>query len=81
MTGLVNDPNEMLQEERTIAQMRKKLKVYSVENSRIIVVEFSSADQELAAKIPNDDRCANILTLQRAGQEPVQLGCDQMAGA
>ncbi len=54
VTGLINDPAEMQEEERTIAAMRKKLKVYSVENSRIIVVEFSSADKALAAKIPNE---------------------------
>jgi uncharacterized protein involved in exopolysaccharide biosynthesis/Mrp family chromosome partitioning ATPase len=62
--GLINDPNGMPEEERTIAQLRQKLKVYSVENSRIIVVEFSSEDKELAAKIPNDI-AAEYLAVQR----------------
>ena len=62
--GLVNDPNDMQEEERTIAQLRKQLKVYSVENSRIIVVEFSSADKVLAAKIPNE-LAAEYLAVQR----------------
>ena len=64
LTGLVNDPNDMQEEERTLATMRKKLKVYSVENSRIIVVEFSSADKALAAKIPNEI-AAEYLAVQR----------------
>jgi uncharacterized protein involved in exopolysaccharide biosynthesis/Mrp family chromosome partitioning ATPase len=62
--GLINDPNGMQEEERTIAQLRKKLKVYSVENSRIIVVEFSSENRELAAKIPNEI-AAEYLAVQR----------------
>jgi uncharacterized protein involved in exopolysaccharide biosynthesis/Mrp family chromosome partitioning ATPase len=64
LTGLINDPNEMQEEERTLAAMRKKLKVYSVENSRIIVIEFSSADKVLAAKIPNEI-AAEYLAVQR----------------
>jgi uncharacterized protein involved in exopolysaccharide biosynthesis/Mrp family chromosome partitioning ATPase len=62
--GLINDPNGMQEEERTIAQLRKKLKVFSVENSRIIVVEFSSENRELAAKIPNEI-AAEYLAVQR----------------
>ena len=52
--GLINDPRAVLLEDRPIAVMRDKLKVYAIENSRTIGIEFSSADPELAKKIPDD---------------------------
>ncbi len=66
LTGLVNDPASMQEEERTLATMRKNLKVYSVENSRVIVVEFSSADKLLAAKIPNEIAAEYLAAQRRA---------------
>ena len=54
LVGLLNDPASGTAEERTLTAMRENLKVYSVENSRVIVIEFSSEDPKLAAKIPND---------------------------
>jgi uncharacterized protein involved in exopolysaccharide biosynthesis/Mrp family chromosome partitioning ATPase len=67
LLSLANDPQTADQQERVLAEMRKKLKVYSVEDSRIIVVEFSSADKKLAAKIPNDITSA-YLQLQGAAK-------------
>lgn len=66
LLGLVNDPNAMAEEERTLVTMRQKLKVYSVENSRVIVVEFSSENPELAAKIPNDIAAEYLAAQARA---------------
>ncbi|MDW6021435.1 exopolysaccharide transport family protein [Mesorhizobium sp. BAC0120] len=53
IVGLMNDPNEIPPEERVLKRFREKLKVYRVEKSRVIVIEMSSENQELAAKIPN----------------------------
>lgn len=53
IAGLKNDPNEIPPEERVLKAMREKLKVYPVERSRVIVIEFSSEDPKLAAAIPN----------------------------
>ncbi len=54
MLSLKNDPQNADQQERVLAEMRNKLKVYSIDSSRMIVIEFVSADRKLAAKIPND---------------------------
>jgi uncharacterized protein involved in exopolysaccharide biosynthesis/Mrp family chromosome partitioning ATPase len=54
MLSLKNDPQTADQQERVLAEMRKKLNVYSIDDSRVIVLEFASADRKLAAKIPND---------------------------
>ena len=53
VVGLKNDPNEIPPEERVLKKFREKLNVYRVEKSRVIVIEFSSENPELAAKIPN----------------------------
>jgi len=53
IAGLMNDPSEIPPEERVLKAFREKLKVFRVEKSRVIVVEFSSEDPELAARIPN----------------------------
>ncbi|RUW24281.1 chain-length determining protein [Mesorhizobium sp. M4B.F.Ca.ET.215.01.1.1] len=53
IVGLKSDPNEIPPEERVLKKMREKLNVYSVEKSRVIVIEFSSEDPRLAADIPN----------------------------
>lgn len=53
IAGLKSDPQEIPAEERVLKAMRDKLKVYPVEKSRVIVVEFSSEDPKLAADIPN----------------------------
>ncbi|TIL82560.1 MAG: chain-length determining protein, partial [Mesorhizobium sp.] len=53
IVGLKSDPNEIAPEERVLKKMREKLNVYSVEKSRVIVIEFSSEDPRLAADIPN----------------------------
>lgn len=51
--GLTNDPNEIPPEERVLKRFREKLKIYRVEKSRVIVIEMSSEDPALSAKIPN----------------------------
>lgn len=52
LVGLKNDPGEIPAEERVLKALRKKLTVAHVDNSRVIVVEFSSNDRQLAAAVP-----------------------------
>ena len=53
LLGFAQDPLSVAPEERVVREFREKLKVYAVENSRIIAIEFSSHDPRLAAAIPN----------------------------
>ena len=53
MAGLATDVRNLAADERVLKAFREKLDVYRVENSRVIVIEFSSEDPELAAAIPN----------------------------
>lgn len=67
MAGLATDSNNLAPEERVLKAFREKLEVYRVENSRVIVVEFSSEDPKLAAAIPNAMADAYI-AVQRAAK-------------
>ncbi len=53
LLGLAQDPLSVAPEERVIREFREKLRVYPIENSRIIAIEFSAHDPKLAAAIPN----------------------------
>jgi len=65
--GLARDPLRISPEERVIEAYFKRLKVYSIERSRVIVIEFSSIDQEFAAKAANTI-VAEYLALQAAAK-------------
>ena len=73
--GLVNDPTQITQQERVIKSFMEKLKVFQVQRTRVIVIEFSSKSQELAGKIPNE--VANVyLKLQenaKRGIDPAEV--------
>ena len=53
MAGLKSASVEGTAEEKVLRAFRERLTVYRVENSRVIVIEFSSEDTKLAAEIPN----------------------------
>ncbi len=64
--GLKSDPGEIPAEERVLKALRKKLTVHHVEDSRVIVVEFSSTDRQLAASVPRAIAEAYIKLQQEA---------------
>ncbi len=64
LVGLKADPRQIPAEERVLKKFREKLTVHHVEDSRVIVVEFSSEDRELAAAVPSAIAEAYV-TLQR----------------
>ena len=53
LAGISRDPLRMSPEERVLEAYYERLTAYSVEKSRVIVVEFQSADPELAAQVTN----------------------------
>lgn len=67
LVGLSSDPNEVPPEERVLKAFREKLDVYVVDNSRVIVIEFSSSDPRRAAEVANSLADAYI-GVQRAAK-------------
>ena len=53
MLGLKKNPLDVPADERILKEFTQKLDVYAVPGSRVIGIEFSSEDAELAAKVPN----------------------------
>ncbi|OBZ96242.1 chain-length determining protein [Pararhizobium polonicum] len=53
MFGIKKNPLDLAPEERVLKEFEKKLQVYQVEKSRVIAMQFTSEDPQLAAAIPN----------------------------
>src|ERR1043166_254082 len=51
--GLAKDPLRMTPEERVLEAYFERLSVFPVEKSRVVAIEFQSADPELAARVAN----------------------------
>jgi uncharacterized protein involved in exopolysaccharide biosynthesis/Mrp family chromosome partitioning ATPase len=51
--GLGRSPNEMTKEERTMEAYYSRLAVTGIDKSRVIAIDFSSANPDLAARIAN----------------------------
>lgn len=77
--GLARDPGEIPTEEVVLMSLREKLDVYRVENSRVIVISFSSADPDLAARVPNAIADAYVASQRAAKMESNESATDWLA--
>jgi exopolysaccharide transport family protein len=66
--GLAKDPLSMTPEERVLESYYERLTVFPVDKSRVISVEFQSADPELAARVANSV-ADNYLGFQQAARQ------------
>ncbi|MCB5201845.1 chain-length determining protein [Neorhizobium sp. T786] len=71
LLGVKQNPRDLAPEERVVREFREKLRVFPVENSRVIAIEFSSHDPKLAAAIPNE-MAEVYLTLQSGAKLDTQ---------
>ncbi|MEO1701789.1 MAG: Wzz/FepE/Etk N-terminal domain-containing protein [Pseudomonadota bacterium] len=53
MFGIIGDPSRVPVEKRVLEAMRERLDVFTVEQSRVIVIQFTSVSAQLAADVPN----------------------------
>ena len=68
LIGIGRDPMSMTPEERVLKSFQERLNAFQAEKSRVIVIEFESADPELAAQVANAV-AAQYLVLQRAAKQ------------
>ena len=66
--GILKDPMSMALEERVLAAYYDRLNTYAIEKSRVIAIEFQSADPELAARIANTI-AEKYLTFQQVAKQ------------
>ncbi len=68
LLGIGRDPLQMTAEERVLESYYDRLSVFQVEKSRVIAIEFVSADPEFAATAANTI-AENYLALHRAAKQ------------
>ncbi len=78
--GLGRDRLAMTPEERVMESFYERLTVFAVERSRVITIEFQSANPELSAKVVNAIVDAYIKLQQVAKQEQTRSASTYLAG-
>ncbi|HEY4139997.1 MAG TPA: exopolysaccharide transport family protein [Pseudolabrys sp.] len=68
LIGLGRDPGSMSREERTFQAYYERLNVFAIEKSRVIAVDFDSANPELAARVANTV-AETYLSLQQSAKQ------------
>src|SRR5215216_1022235 len=80
LAGLAKDPLKMSSEERVLEAYYERLTAFPVDKSRVIAIEFSSADPELAAIAANAVAQGYLELQQSAKQDQTRLA-SQWLGA
>src|SRR5262245_37685322 len=73
MVGIAKDPLKMSPEERVLEAFYERLTAFAVDKSRVISIEFTSADPELAAKVANAVAEAYLGLQQTAKQDQTRV--------
>ncbi len=80
LLGIVKDPLSMTPEERVLTAYYDRLIVTPVEKSRVINIDFTSQNPELAAKVANAIADAYLVRQRQAKQEQAQSAGQWLAG-
>ncbi len=78
--GIGRDPAAMTPEERTLETYYNRLNAYAVEKSRVIAIDFSSANPDLAARVANSIAEIYLNMQQAAKQEQTRAASQWLAG-
>jgi polysaccharide biosynthesis transport protein len=78
--GLAKDPLRMTAEERVLEAYYERLTVFQVDKSRVISIEFQSADPELAARVANTVADTYIAFQQTARLEQTRAASQWLSG-
>lgn len=79
LIGIGRDPTSLSQEERTLDAYYQRLNAYAVERSRVIAIDFSSADPDLAARVANTIAATYLSMQQSAKQDQTRAASDWLA--
>jgi succinoglycan biosynthesis transport protein ExoP len=80
MVGVGRDPLKMTAEERVLDAYYDRLTAYSVDKSRVIVVEFQSRDPDLAAQVANSIAEGYLVLQQAAKQDQARSAGQWLSG-
>ncbi|MGY8709565.1 exopolysaccharide transport family protein [Bradyrhizobium sp. 18BD] len=80
LIGIGRDPFSMTPEERVLDAYYERLQAYAVDKSRVIVVEFQSADPDLAARVANSIADGYLVLQQNARQDQARNASQWLSG-
>ncbi|HEX9212036.1 MAG TPA: exopolysaccharide transport family protein [Bradyrhizobium sp.] len=80
LVGIGRDPFSMTPEERVLDAYYDRLQAYAVDKSRVIVVEFQSADPELAVRVANSIADGYLVLQQNARQDQARSASQWLSG-
>ena len=80
LLGIGRSPTEMTKEERTLEAYYDRLNVSSVDKSRVITIDFSSANPDLAARVANNIADTYLHMQQVAKQDQTRAAGNWLAG-
>ncbi|MCK1391045.1 exopolysaccharide transport family protein [Bradyrhizobium sp. 1] len=80
LVGIGRDPFSMTPEERVLDAYYDRLQAFAVDKSRVIVVEFQSADPDLAARVANSIADGYLVLQQNARQDQARNASQWLSG-
>lgn len=80
LVGIGRDPFSMTPEERVLDAYYERLQAYAVDKSRVIVVEFQSADPDLAVRVANSIADGYLVLQQNARQDQARNASAWLSG-
>jgi polysaccharide biosynthesis transport protein len=80
LAGVARDPLRMSPEERVFETYYRRLRAYQIDRSRVIAIEFSSTDPDLAARGANAVSTAYLALLQEVKQDQTRAAGKWLAG-
>jgi uncharacterized protein involved in exopolysaccharide biosynthesis len=78
--GIIRDPMSMTEEERVLSAYYERLTAFAVDKSRVIAIEFQSADPELAARVANTIADKYLVFQQLAKQDQARSASKWLVG-
>lgn len=70
LLGITRDPSRLSVDQRVLDRYYDRLTVYQVDTSRVIAIEFSSSDPEVAARVANAV-ADGYIAMQRAAKQEI----------
>src|SRR5262249_5247588 len=80
LLGIGRDPLTLSAEERVLDAYYERLTAYAIDKSRVIVVEFQSADPDLAARVANSVAEGYLAMQQSTRQDQARSAGQWLAG-
>jgi len=79
LIGIGRDPTTSSREDRTLDSYYERLNVYAIDKSRVIAIDFSSANPELAASVANTIADTYLSMQQAANQDQTRAAGNWLA--